>query len=109
MHDPGSSVSVVISVNGSPSSHYSATLYERINLICTAEGLTDVDQYQWLFANELSDDDNGYYLIHESNSPSLAIDSVNYLQHLGNYYCRVEHAGHTYTSAIFSFEASKPN
>ena len=88
--------------NDSP---YLATQHEAITLFCEAAGFSaGIDSYEWVFKNTLS---STFEPIELEYSSSLTIDSVDYLQHLGDYYCRVTSSMGPYTSNIYSVQASK--
>lgn len=97
---------MTLSLSNGNSSPYLAAQHETVTLNCAATGFTaGIDRYEWVFKNTVLS--SGFKPIEREYSSSLIIDSVAYLQHLGDYYCRVTSSDGVYQSNVCSMQASK--
>lgn len=101
-------IGVTVSITTGYESPYLAMQHEAVTLTCAPVNFpAGIERYQWLFRNEMLAAE--YEAVESESSSSLTISSVSYLDHLGDYYCRVTSDGQTYTSNVYGLLASERN
>lgn len=101
---------VRVSINGERiSSLYKVRQTEGLTMTCEVDDLpvgVHVTSYQWFFQRTMlsAAAPEGMFNVHEFRNASLTIQSVSYLDHLGDYSCRVNMQ---LTSNVISLIASE--